>query len=354
MEKKTFSLFESVILPILIAVGVNIAQIVLRLLGLLDEIMPDVFYIVAVSALSCLVVVLVKWTKTANSAVYQWIYKLSVAAMYCVIIAFSLLTIFLIVGPSEEQKVIYPKIDVALFFAGVAIIIPIRVWKGQECQSTNAIQIFDSTTAEYSVTGTCIPFEYDKGQKKIRTYLIFNEAYDADKWMFPGGHAFSADDVFPTSIAVLKAKEEAGLEVKILDLYHSYDISPIKEQEYAEYFSLLDPPHYTYLFKLSPNVRCYNKRGHRYHYDVVYVAKIESVLSNVAKFERVPIELPVSELTMQQLHDIITTGIDRYVRRKPRREQQKYFSFGTYVEKMLFEAHKDYVTYLQREGGELN
>lgn len=282
--------------------------------------------------------------------------------MYCVIVVFCLLTIFIVVGPSEEQKAIYPKIDVALFLAGVAIYIPIRVWKSQESlnaisliKSTvdsikDTIKVFDSTTAEYSVTGTCIPFEYDAERKKVRTYLIFNEAYDADKWMFPGGHAFSSDEVSPTSIAILKAKEEAGLEVKILDLYHSYDILPINDQEYAEYFSILDPPHYTYLFKLSPNVRCYNKRGHRYHYDVVYVATIEKVLSQTAKFERVPIELPIDELTIQQLHDILTKGIDRYVQQKPRNEQQKYFSFGKYVEKMLFEAHKDYVAYLQKEG----
>lgn len=349
-KENKFSTLESVVLPIIITIVVNVAQLALRALDFLNAIMPNVFYIVAISSLSCLVVVLISWTKTINEIVYDWIYRILIICKYCALILFCLTTIFIFGIISEKKEILfYQKLDVSFFLALIAIIIPISIWKKTDNMDQNPIRVHDLITSEYSTTGTCIPFSYDTQSKKIKTYLIFNEAYDAEKWMFPGGHAFSSDEAFPSSIAIQKANEEAGLDVEIIDLYHSYDISTVTNQDCADYFSVLNPPHFTYLFKLSPNVRCYNKRGHRYHYDVVYVAEIKSVLSQTAKFERLSIELPVDELTIQQLHQILTTEIDEYARSKDRKDYSKYFAFGGYVEKMLLEAHRDYVTFLNKK-----
>ena len=155
------------------------------------------------------------------------------------------------------------------------------------------------TNPTTAVTGTCIPFEYRKSDDVIITYLILNSAYaNGDRLMFPGGHAF-VNDESPEDIAIAKARIEAGLVVKPIDLYQNFDMLPTEKQgqgtggQYSPEFCVYRPPHYSYLFTQNENAKCYKDKNHHFHYDAVYVCTITEVLSEEQCAQRrVKIELP--------------------------------------------------------------
>ena len=201
-----------------------------------------------------------------------------------------------------------------------------------------------------AVTGTCIPFKYDKENNEITTYLICNTAYKNKKRvMFPGGHAFSNDES-PEAIARSKAEVEAGLIVKTIDLYQSFDVSSgHSEKSITSDFTVYRPPHYSYLFKQSPEAKCYAK-NHHFHYDIVYVFEIAEVLSELrCSQERILLKLPNKQLTIPSIREEMNKAINIYnkTKQKPDTEEQE---ISDYLVLMLYEAHRDYVKYLSQGG----
>ena len=205
-----------------------------------------------------------------------------------------------------------------------------------------------------AVTGTCIPFKYDKAANSIITYLINNTAYQSDneeerpcRLMFPGGHAFMHDnDNSPESVAIAKARSEAGLEVRPIDLYKSFDLfaeTDTDSQEayqFSEQLLVYNPPHYSYRFTQNEAARCFVKYHHEFHYDAVYVCEILEELEEAqCTKKRVRIELPFSDLTFSQIKDYLDEGIN----------QLRYLndSYGDYIIKMLYEAFRDYKRFLE-------
>jgi len=210
------------------------------------------------------------------------------------------------------------------------------------------------TEPEYAITGTCIAFKDEEERCHVTTYLIFNKAWQESKWMFPGGHAFIGNnDTAPDTIAKAKAKDEAGLDVSMLDLHQSGSSSRgVKvEDKTAKGRSMttLSAPHYTYLFSLTESVKCYS-RGHRFHYDLVYVGEVLNVFpTDNATLDRIQINLPRKCINQKELENIVHQAIRDYVNEKGLPHEDS--AFGDYVIKMLYEAHKDYVKHLNTKKG---
>ena len=203
-------------------------------------------------------------------------------------------------------------------------------------------RLSNPTTA---VTGTCIPFEYKKESNSIITYLIQNSAYtNGSRLMFPGGHAF-VNDESPEVIAIAKAKIEAGLVVRPIDLYQNFDMLPqgralsAKDSQYSPEFCVYKPPHYSYLFTQNENAKCYKKDNHHFHYDVVYVCEITEILKEEQCAQRrIKIELPNTTPTIY--------STKRYLELSMEKTRSLNDSYGEYIVKMLYEAYKDYVVYV--------
>lgn len=202
-----------------------------------------------------------------------------------------------------------------------------------------------------AVTGTCIPFMYDEKSNKIITYLVCNAAYSKGKgsrFMFPGGHAFINDDS-PEAIAIVKAKTEAGLDVRPVDLYSSFDVQP---GMFSKQFCVYRPPHFSYLFKQDSTAKCYREKNHLHHYDAVYVCEIFNIHPEVeCSQERVAIELPNKPLTMVQVKKCVENSIASF-NEQNRLDAENAETFGDYIVKMLVDAHKDYVNYLKHQNKE--
>ena len=217
----------------------------------------------------------------------------------------------------------------------------------KELDETNAFyrRLSSLTNPVTAVTGTCIPFEYIEENDTIITYLILNSAYeDGNRLMFPGGHAF-VNDESPEDIAIAKARIEAGLVVRPIDLYQNFDMLPYgkpssgKDSQFNAEFSVYKPPHYSYLFVQNENAKCYRDKNHHYHYDAVYVCEITDILSEEkCAQKRVKIELPNKVPTMVATKNYLDTCL--------RNVRYLSDSYGDYIIKMLYEAYKDYVTYL--------
>ena len=212
------------------------------------------------------------------------------------------------------------------------------------------------TNPTTAVTGTCIPFGYREEDDIIITYLILNSAYaTGNRLMFPGGHAFINDES-PEDIAIAKARIEAGLVVKPIDLYQNFNIFPQdkqssgKDNQFSSEFCVYRPPHYSYMFTQSENAKCYKEKNHHFHYDAVYVCEIADILSeDKCAQKRIKIELPNKKPTLMSTKKYLDACIN----------SMRYLddSYGEYIIKMLFEAYKDYVNYLNNRtpqvGGEL-
>lgn len=206
-------------------------------------------------------------------------------------------------------------------------------------------QISNLSNPTTAVTGTCIPFEYKKESDSIITYLILNSAYvNGNRLMFPGGHAF-VNDESPEDIAIAKARIEAGLVVRPIDLYQNFDMLPqgrtisTKDSHYSPEFCVYKPPHYSYLFTQNENAKCYKNDNHHFHYDAVYVCEITEILKEEQCAQRrVKIELPNTMPTMVSTKRFLELNIDK--------TRFLNDSYGEYIIKMLYEAYKDYVIYI--------
>lgn len=213
----------------------------------------------------------------------------------------------------------------------------------------NTLRQLSANQPNTAVTGTCIPFFYDSAKNEIVTYLVLNSAYKGNnRLMFPGGHAFSNDES-PEAVAVAKALSEAGLIVKTVDLYKSFDMSSRSEKQITKEFTVYRPPHYTYLFKQSTEAKCYAK-NHLFHYDAVYVSEILEVESSLkCSQERIQIRLPNKPLTVPKIRDEIKNQLHSCNEEKAKAKEPAIHA-GDYLVQMLFEAHRDYVRYLAARG----
>lgn len=135
-------------------------------------------------------------------------------------------------------------------------------------------------------------------------------------------------------------EQEVGFGGTIVDIHSCRDYVGGRVSNMIPFLQ----PHYTYLFELEENVKCYEMRGHRYHFDSVYI--VEYNLRDEADLgkgdsvhEAVVVELPAEDLKVEDIERAIKSVIDRYVRRNNR--PTYYKGFGQYVSQMLFSAHRD-------------
>lgn len=196
-----------------------------------------------------------------------------------------------------------------------------------------------------AVTGTCIPFQYNKEENMITTYLVCNSAYsEGSRIMFPGGHAFVNDDS-PETVAIMKAKIETGLDVRPIDLYSSFH-NP--DSEFSSHFTIYRPPHFTYLFEEDGSAKCYKEKNHLKHYDLAYVCEIYDIHPAIECTQvRIVVKLPNIPLTLFQVKKIIEESVMQYNLQNQSEITEKE-SFEDYIAKMLTDAHTDYIKYLQQ------
>lgn len=200
-----------------------------------------------------------------------------------------------------------------------------------------------------AMTSTIIPFFIDKKKGILQTYLITNTSYPEYTWMFPGGHIKFDESESPESIAKLRAKDEAGLDVALVDLYNSFDLLSEDETENrVSNMTVFNPPHYLYLFKLDKNAKCFEEKGHEYHIDAVYVGKVDKENSIKGANHRVYIPLPLELASSEEVSQACYRAIRSYYR-KYRVKSVEQRNIPEYVEKMLYAAYKDFVAYAEKE-----
>lgn len=198
-----------------------------------------------------------------------------------------------------------------------------------------------------AVTGTCIPFLYDKKEEKIITYLVCNSAYSGgSRVMFPGGHAFVNEDS-PEIVAIMKAKTEAGLDVKPIDLYFSFNNV---DNEFSSRFTIYRPPHFTYLFEEDGSAKCYKDQNHLKHYDLAYVCEINEIHSITECSQvRIAVKFPNKLLTLNEIKKILEDNISQYNLQNQLTARERE-STGEYIAKMIIDAHTNYIKYLKQLG----
>lgn len=201
-----------------------------------------------------------------------------------------------------------------------------------------------------AVTGTCIPFLFDREENMIITYLVCNSAYSkGNRFMFPGGHAF-VNEESPEAVAIMKAKTEAGLDVKPIDLYFNFNN---QSDKFSAQFTIYRPPHFTYLFEQNDSAKCYREKNHIRHYDAVYVCEILDIHPDTECSQaRIAVKLPNKTLSLMQIKMIMESSIEQY-NIQNQLEATEGESFGDYIAKMLVDAHIDYIKYLNHQGKEV-
>lgn len=113
-------------------------------------------------------------------------------------------------------------------------------------------------------------------------------------------HAFVNKNNYasPYDVAINKSQSEAGLNVVILDNDNN-NSSNIKEtRETIESGSdkgcitTMCKPFNTYLFELRERTICYQTKGHRYHYDCIYIGDVKSKANSSYEIKEIiiPIE----------------------------------------------------------------
>ena len=200
-----------------------------------------------------------------------------------------------------------------------------------------------------AMTSTIIPFFIDRKNDTFYTYLITNTSYPEYTWMFPGGHIKFDESESPESVAKSRAKDEAGLDVALVDLYNSFDLLSEDETENrVSNMTVFNPPHYLYLFKLDKNAKCFEEKGHEYHIDAVYVGKVDQENSIKGANHRVYIPLPLKLASPEEVSQACYKAIRAYYK-KYRVKSAEQRNIPDYVEKMLYAAYKDFVAYAEKE-----
>ena len=197
-----------------------------------------------------------------------------------------------------------------------------------------------------AMTSTIIPFKR-LANNEIKTYLIANKAYPEYTWMFPGGHVYFEEQNTPERVAKERARNEAGLDTEIVDIYNSFDIREPEEPLLIDNMNVFYPPHYLNLFKLDKSAKCYNSFGHEYHIDVVYVAEIKKINTD-GKCKRIEITLPSDCRSKEDIKTVCLTRIANYYTRNRISQDKQHYELD-YVIEMLFWAINDYRNYLEKK-----
>lgn len=208
--------------------------------------------------------------------------------------------------------------------------------------------LLKKTEFDTAMTSTIIPFKIEKDKGIVKAYLITNNSYPDYTWMFPGGHIIFAENQSPESVAKSRAKDEAALDVTLVDLYDSYDlVSDIDIENQVSNMTIFNPPHYLYLFKLDDKAKCYNEKGHKYHIDAVYVGIIDKINSLNNDQHRLYIPLPIKLATSDEVNQACYKAVHSYYMKYHVKSAEQR-NIPDYVEKMLYAAYKDLVTYIEK------
>ena len=276
---------------------------------------------------------------------------LGIAVLYLTFVLIVILTTYPISNRYEYAQ----NATIALMVI-VATSVPLLCLRAKsEHLSTKRTHTNDNEEHEYAVTGTCIPFAMEKNSSFITAYMI-NKVYQLDSgetkndWMFPGGHAFHADDsdsniylFSPDGIAVKKALSEAGLTVKLLD----YDTKKLDVSDRIENFEFRFPPHHTYLFHQDKHVRCYHEKGHKHHYDVVFICEVSTQVMD-SKYPVAEIKLTGDNLTQDDISASMNKGIASSCEKRNITSNASYTK-DSYQVIMLYNAYNDYLKAKKQE-----
>lgn len=323
------------------------------------DILPSFFEVCIIVTLSIFLIVFVH---LANTNKWNTFKKILITISYTVIgvcfVFFSVLIFSALTKPLKERV---PLIEDGMraYFIFIFVLIPILYLKLTNISSKSIKPDINYSIMEcaYAVTGTCIPFEFEKNDnnkiEKLKVYMI-EKKYDNNEtdWMFLGGHAFQIDEnsntteFSPESVAVKKANTEAALNVKLLENVVSTSENIGRQ---ITKFEPQNPPHYTYLFHQNEIIRCYNDRGHLHHYDSVYIGEVTGKSDKDAAYEVAEINLEITEMTKQEVASAINDGIQKTYENR-RLECNKSYSIDTYQVYMLYKAHKDYISYKRNKG----
>lgn len=290
-----------------------------------DEIFPSVQIILIISLAFLIIYIYLYFSLTRNKL--NMVIQVAEALLFVVFTMFLFVLMFILAGQAIIKK------EPNLFQLGTAIIIimlliylPLKY-----LQSLNQVACpLKPLNTGYAVTGTCIPFEVNNG--KVYTYLILNETYTSDNWMFPGGHAISNSGVLPEVVAIDKARTEAGLEVEIL--------KPNKQNKVdngSQRVKSLTHPHITYLINMNECARCYKENGHKYHLDCIYICRVTKTYLNQSGYVTIKVELPENLQNLSETKKVINQAIFLYM--EENKANLKMADVGDYAVEMLFTAY---------------
>lgn len=194
-------------------------------------------------------------------------------------------------------------------------------------------------TSPCAYTSTCIVFE--NMDSKINTYLVYNKSYSSNNLMFPGGHINVDDSNIPEDIAIQKAKDEAGLEVKLIS----------KNSQKIGNCHSLSPPNMSYFFELNDSVKCFNDSGHKFHIDNVFIAELIKESDIQANYERIKISLEKDKILKNDkyISENISNKIREYANNKSTTERKNFLDYGEFVCHMLKDALVIYLDYLNEK-----
>lgn len=171
-------------------------------------------------------------------------------------------------------------------------------------------------------TVTCIPMRYIEEHNSFGFILVQNESHSQSQWMFPGSHVevsdnllgstFDLEDVkiVPENVILDKTKSEAGLvDLKFMDPYYdkvSFANTQLgKDYCYPNTCYPMKAPVFNYLFRVNESARCYQKDGHRCHYDFTYIAEYESYDVTEAKYKVAEIEISKDKIATMKRGEAI-------------------------------------------------
>jgi hypothetical protein len=349
-NKQKNELWHAIIVPVCLEVIFVGVQSMLGALGdNVKKVIPETLWIIIFGGIIPLVFIttvnLKKWDKIWIKAFKGVIYVIISGAILYFVICF----VILFTLKTENQIPVIKGIltSILAVVMGIALIIYMKI-------TTTGYELKSDFNGEhdYSVTGTCIAFKLSENKQYITTYMVKrihceNQNEPKELWVFPGGHAFfdrsddshiKAYEFDPREIAVRKMKSEAGVSVKIFDLddRHSPQIDTTGG---IPDFDFKRTPHYTYLFHQSEHAGCYAARGHKYHYDCVFIGEQTDDYINVVNgYLLAKITLTVNDTTEDGIATAINDGI-----RSVDGISTVSIPTNSYQVYMLFRAHKDYI-----------
>jgi hypothetical protein len=145
--------------------------------------------------------------------------------------------------------------------------------------------------------------------------------------MFPGGHFdIRIHDSFE-NIAIDKAKSEAGLEVEIISaetISHADD----------KVRSLIVPNHFLG-YRQDNSARCYHEKGHRFHFDYVYICDVINENAQTPLYKVLKINIDTNK-------EITKKYIDECIREQLLQQTDDLRDVGDYIGEILLNAYKNY------------